>query len=319
MSEGFGPDLVIYHGGGCQDGHAAAWAVWQAFGDAPVYRPAVYGDRPPVVRGEHVVILDFSWPAAELLAMAGDAASLLVLDHHVTAQADLEWLPEVAPSWLAHRQRVELATGSGQLSRAGAFFDMDRSGCSLAWEAFHPHRPMPTLLRHVEDRDLWRWRLPRTRELMSAVFSYPMTFDAWDVLVARASMPETLAALADEGVAIERARAKTIADLIEAGVQFMTIGGTTVPVLNVPKSLASDTGHLLAEDAPFAATYVDRPDGRREFSLRSRAPDGRDVSAVARAHGGGGHKHAAGFLAPAGWRGDDPALTDVLATRPRGQ
>ena len=42
------------------------------------------------------------------------------------------------------------------------------------------------------------------------------------------------------------------------------------------------------------ACYYDGPE-YRVFSLRSRAPDGEDVSEIAKQYGGGGHRHASGF------------------------
>lgn len=56
---------------------------------------------------------------------------------------------------------------------------------------------------------------------------------------------------------------------------------------------ASDVAGKLADGHAFAATYYDDTDGRR-WSLRS-TPEGADVSQIAEAFGGGGHKHAAGF------------------------
>jgi nanoRNase/pAp phosphatase (c-di-AMP/oligoRNAs hydrolase) len=56
-------------------------------------------------------------------------------------------------------------------------------------------------------------------------------------------------------------------------------------------------GHALLDKfpgAPFAATFVIRADGFMQWSLRSE--DSReDVSAIAKANGGGGHRNAAGF------------------------
>jgi nanoRNase/pAp phosphatase (c-di-AMP/oligoRNAs hydrolase) len=46
-------------------------------------------------------------------------------------------------------------------------------------------------------------------------------------------------------------------------------------------------------DAPFAAIYFDRGDGKRQWSLRSR--EDFDVSRVARRFANGGHRQAAGF------------------------
>jgi uncharacterized protein len=54
----------------------------------------------------------------------------------------------------------------------------------------------------------------------------------------------------------------------------------------------------MAQGHPFAACFW--IDGKEmAFSLRS-APDGLDVSEIAKRFGGGGHQHAAGFRRP--WR-----------------
>ena len=60
-------------------------------------------------------------------------------------------------------------------------------------------------------------------------------------------------------------------------------------------------------EAEFAATYWER-DGRRHWSLRSRADGDFDVSQVALKRGGGGHPHAAGFTEePGRWEPMNPA------------
>jgi nanoRNase/pAp phosphatase (c-di-AMP/oligoRNAs hydrolase) len=77
-----------------------------------------------------------------------------------------------------------------------------------------------------------------------------------------------------------------------------------VPVVNLPYMMASEAANRLAEGEPFAAAYFDRADAR-VFSLRSRG----DVSAIAKAYGGGGHRNAAGFQGPIGWEGDEGVET----------
>jgi nanoRNase/pAp phosphatase (c-di-AMP/oligoRNAs hydrolase) len=66
-----------------------------------------------------------------------------------------------------------------------------------------------------------------------------------------------------------------------------------VPIVNATVLFSEIAGEL-AQGHPFAAVYFDRPDGKRQWSLRS-APEGLDVAEIAKAHGGGGHTHAAGF------------------------
>lgn len=282
--------LCIYHGN-CADGFGAAWAVRKALGDID-FHAGVYGNEPPDVTGREVIMVDFSYKRPVLEQMAQSAASILVLDHHLTAMGDLKDF-QMPSHCLPCRGIKPWRPSSG----INALFDMNRSGAGLTWDYFFPDEQRPDLINHIEDRDLWRFALPKTREIQAAVFSYPYDFEVWDSLMAMPT-PE----LATEGIAIERKHHKDIAELVGVTKRRMNIGGHNVPVANLPYTLTSDAGNLMAEGEPFAACYWDTPDGR-VFSLRSR-PEGLDVSEIAKAHGGGGHKNASGFRKPIGWEGD---------------
>lgn len=261
--------ICIYHGN-CADGFAAAWVVRKALapklGDSLTFHAGVYQTPPPDVSDKDVVLVDFSYKRPVLLEMAEEANSILILDHHKTAAEDLIDLPD----------------------NVVADFDMNHSGAMLAWDHFFPDQPPPPLLLHIEDRDLWRFALARTREIQANVFSYPYDFQIWDELMA-ASVEE----LAKEGAAIERKHFKDIDELVGVVTRRMVIGGYNVPVANLPYTLTSDAGDKLAKDEPFAACYWDTPQGR-VFSLRS-TDEGVDVSQVAKQYGGGGHRNASGF------------------------
>lgn len=261
--------MCIYHGN-CADGFGAAWAVRKAIPEADFF-PGTYQEPPPDVTDKRVVMVDFSYKRPVLLEMASQAESILILDHHKSAAEDLIDLPE----------------------NVVAVFDMGRSGARMAWDHFFPGTPPPRLIEHIEDRDLWRFALPGTREIQANVFSHPYDFDVWDSLMA--ADVETLRA---EGAAIERKHHKDIAELVKVTKRRMVIGGFDVPVANLPYTLSSDAGHMMAKGEPFAACYWDVPDGR-VYSLRS-SDEGEDVSAVAKRYGGGGHKAAAGFKVPLG-------------------
>jgi oligoribonuclease NrnB/cAMP/cGMP phosphodiesterase (DHH superfamily) len=167
----------------------------------------------------------------------------------------------------------------------------------IAWDHYFPNQQPPKLIEHIQDRDLWLFKLEGTREIQATVFSYPYDFEVWDRLMA--SAPSTLFV---EGSAIERKHHKDIAELVGVSKRRMIIGGYDVPVANLPYTLSSDAGHLMGKGEPFAACYMDDPSGRT-FSLRS-SPEGVDVSEIAKLYGGGGHKHAAGFKQAIGWEGD---------------
>ncbi|CAH0174772.1 DHHA1 domain-containing protein [Stenotrophomonas lactitubi] len=289
--------LVIYHSN-CADGFTAAWAVRQAI--EAEFHPGVHGAPPPDVAGRDVILVDFSYPRLVLWDLQQVAKSILILDHHKSAEADLQpehqhiiRIDQSGLPWTWGKVLDYARRDKDWIPRTViyALFDMERSGAGIAWDFFHPGAPRPELIDHVEDRDLWRFALPGTREIQAAVFSYPYEFDVWDLL-----METPMETLRAQGVAIERKHHKDVAELVQVAKRQMVIGHYEVPVASLPYTLASDAGHLMAKGKPFAACYYDKAEGR-VFSLRS-TDDGVDVSEVARLYGGGGHARAAGFTVP---------------------
>ncbi|HEL4110794.1 TPA: hypothetical protein UM343_000915 [Stenotrophomonas maltophilia] len=293
--------LVIYHSN-CADGFSAAWAVRQAI--EAEFHPGVHGTPPPDVTGRDVILVDFCYPPSVMLQLQLVANSILVLDHHKSAEADLpansrtadDQLTVVrvygAANWGLFQGWVEQDKCEGiRKAMIYALFDMERSGAGIAWDFFHPGKARPALIDHVEDRDLWRFALQGTREIQAAVFSHPYRFEVWDQL-----MLAPVYELYQQGLSIERKHHKDVAELVEVAKRQMVIGHYDVPVASLPYTLASDAGHLMAKGQPFAACYYDKAEGR-VFSLRS-TDDGVDVSEVAKLYGGGGHARAAGFTVP---------------------
>jgi len=297
------PILCIYHGN-CADGFGAAWAVREALGDIN-FHPGVYQDPPPDVTGRDVILVDFSYKSDVLFEIVRKARTVLVLDHHKTAADDLNRLPPPLNGPYNPDAMDEWARQCNGLP-LHALFDMERSGSGIAWDYFHPAKSRPKLIDHIEDRDLWRFDLPNTREIQAAIFSLPYEFEVWDPWF----RTDDLSQLVIEGTAIERKHHKDIAELTKVVTRMMKIDGQVVPMANLPYTLTSDAGHLLCGEVqcppeiggptvsqyPFAGCYWDTPEGR-VFSLRSR-DDGFDVGEIATRYGGGGHKHASGFRVP---------------------
>ena len=214
--------------------------------------------------------------------MARKTDRLLVLDHHITAEKALAGLPY-------------------------AYFDMKKSGAVLAWEWAHDH-PVPWLLDYIQDKDLWTWALPMSREINAAVASHPFDFHLWSSFKQKE--------LEQEGRAILRYEHELVNKLAGQAV-LVEFQGETVPSVQ-SAILTSQIGERLSAEAPFCIIWHDR-DGRRYYSMRSR-DDGTDVGAIAASFGGGGHTHAAGFsiaLGPDGSLPPNPALPRSLIDRRR--
>lgn len=297
--------LCIYHGN-CADGFTAAWVVNRFFSMVGgEFHPGIYGQKPPDVDGRNVILVDFSYkrPVLESMLRSGDTAqalTILILDHHKTAAEDLVGIAAPENGYDARGWRSKWEQAMEWPVRS--VFDMDRSGAQVAWDFFYPGKPRPPLVDYVGDRDLWRFKLPLSREVNAFVFAHEYTFENWDHLDRQMRDHMDVQRVADMGGAIEKKHHKDVAELVKVTRRVMVIGGNSVPVANIPYTLTSDAGNLMAQGEPFAACYWDTPDGR-VFSLRS-TDDGVDVSAIAKAYGGGGHMRAAGFQMPIGWEGD---------------
>lgn len=287
------PDICVYHGG-CDDGFGAAWCVRKKWGDQVQFVPGAYGgfEWPANLADKHILFVDFSLkrePMRNLINGFNDSgmpASIVVLDHHKTAEAELAkyTMPELT---LTHHDIAPLLTEMTG-PRVIAVFDMEKSGARLAWEFCFPGEPVPPLIEHIEDRDLWRFRLFTTKAVSAALRTYEHEFGLWDEL----DVPSLIA----EGTVVLRGHQKNVQSFLR-NRYWTDVGGVRVPVVNVPYHYASDCADamLAAEpEAPFCASWFRRGDGKVQWSLRSR-DDRMDVSEVAVRMGGGGHRNAAGF------------------------
>ncbi|GCA49285.1 DHHA1 domain protein [Sinorhizobium sp. KGO-5] len=298
---GWKPNLCIYHGN-CDDGFGAAWAIWKRWPDCR-FVPAFHGKPLPDVAGADVLFVDFAPPIEWIWRHSSKSRSMVIIDHHKTAQADLERLPPFDGTM----QSLDMAfkiNWTQNTPEIAAWFDMDQSGAVMAWRfenGMDRDCLPPAMLSYIQDRDLWRFNHGEdTRWFSAALRTYPMQFEVWDGF---AKDPQQLIA---EGKIVLRAHQANIRKLLrEAYMQ--EIAGHLVPVVNAPYHYASDTAHeLLAEhpDAPFAACWFRRGDGQLQWSLRSE--DNRlDVSTIAKQFGGGGHRNAAGFQSTAFLDPDD--------------
>jgi hypothetical protein len=274
--------LVLYHAA-CRDGWAAAWAVHRAMLDDDVEFLAVYHGAPaPDVKDREVIMVDFCYPRDVMEHIAEDAESLLVLDHHATAQRALDGFADGANAVL----------GAGAVA---VTFDMNRSGAGIAWDHFHPGVPRPWLIDYVEDRDLSRSKLPNSHEVNAYISVLPFDFKMWDSV--NVNLPRVSAAHLGE---VALAKSIQYVTQVTANAYVAEAWGHRVPCVNVPQVDVSEVhDYLLTKrfpDAKFSIAWWVRADGKFQYSLRSRSDF--DVSELAKEQGGGGHAQAAGFELP---------------------
>ena len=262
--------LVIYHHP-CNDGMAALWAAHKYFTDLGVpvkTHPATYGEPPPNVKDREVYILDFSYPKEVLLQMYETSRSLVVLDHHKTAKEDLADLDFCV-------------------------FDMDRSGCGLTWDYFFPGLKRPWLIDYAEDRDLWNFKLPYSKEVNAVISSIQLDITSWDEL-SKMDLSHVIA----EGKAIVRYIQKKVQEACD-NAQIVTWEVEGLPTITLPiVNTSADTSDVLNKLAKESSSGIAlgwwvNKDGNYIYSLRSVGEI--DITPIAKHFGGGGHKNAAGF------------------------
>ena len=283
-------EVVLYHKG-CADGFGAAWAVHnirRAKCDerevTAVFIPVQYGQTDEVVvallsqlhgRKVNLDIVDFSLPPHQFEELMAIASSVVYLDHHKGAADVLDEARAIA----VHHDVPQYVQ-----------FVNEHSGAALAWDWFFEGNKIPDVVAHIEDRDLWQFKLDGTREIIAALYSHPMTMDVWDEVAVDTER------LYQDGQAILRAHDKNVALLsADWNVQRGELYGHKAARLACPYFYASDAGNKLLDENPELEVAVIVWQSAEEFRLSfwSRK-DGVDVSELAKKLGGGGHAAAAG-------------------------
>lgn len=213
--------------------------------------------------------------------------------HRQPKQGIRDKLGEYIDKYLKAISIKELST---LLSKADIHFDLKKCGAVLTWEYFFPEESIPEFLYYVQDRDLWQWKLPKSREI-NAAFSYIgrqfKDMDAW----AKLNKEELEYYFYDLGNMVyspRKQRAEKIAKKAEWvsgwGYRFLAI---ELSELDAP--FYNDVlEHLYTNnlDSIFVCSYIKRSDNTYKISLRSKqAEDSFDCTKIAN-----GHHNAAGLI-----------------------
>jgi len=265
---------VFYHAH-CMDGLAAAWVFRNAYPNDDVEFCAVsYSEDFEPVVDSVIYFLDFCLPADQMVALAVCNEEVIVLDHHVHSLKSFEGVS--IPDNL-HLQ------GSST----------EHSGAVLTWLYFNANiRFLPKLLAYIEDRDLWRFKLPHSRDINAAIavecdtFADLTQFDEW------LKTPNSFDDIAETGSWLNKSRLSEASKIAEQAWEIAFLG-FKVPVVNAT-TFVSEVGNEMCKGMPFSISFRDTPT-QRVFSLRSQRVGGEDVGAICKSLGGGGHVNAAGF------------------------
>ena len=311
---------IIYHkinqNTNCPDGYAAAWVAFKKYPDAEVigweyqtqhplsqeasmvglirllfsklFKQTKNPQKTLIAPGDRVIIVDFSFPKEVLDFWVALGVEVIVIDHHKTAQKMLEGF------------------AGGVLS-----FDMNKCGAMLTWEYFFPDKPVPVFINYVQDQDLWQWALPYSKEVREAFGSLGRNFKTFDFLetLPAKEFVKYVRALGEPLVKARQERVEAIAGRHKDTLldEYLI---KAVELTEDELFLTSDVCSYLYNQfpkVPFTACYnslsqnwlqkhLRRPKTVK-WSLRSSNKNANavDVSAIAKRHGGGGHKNSSGY------------------------
>jgi oligoribonuclease NrnB/cAMP/cGMP phosphodiesterase (DHH superfamily) len=169
--------------------------------------------------------------------------------------------------------------------------DLHRSGAGITWD-FLTQRPRPPIIDYVEDRDLWNWQLPESREINAFLSTYPFDLATWDSIVD----DWDFARYSTLGYGALR-YLDSYARKASEHLFWATINGHRLPLVNLAYEGCSDViDYIISRERVDLAGYFFYSKGQWNYGLRSR--NGVDCEAIAKTYGGGGHEQASGFKVP---------------------
>jgi len=267
-------DLAIVHGN-CTDGTFSAIAINIYCEENGLPKPdifyGIYGkDNLPDVRGKNVIMADFSYDRPTIERMHEEAESLVVIDHHKTAEKELAGLDY-------------------------CIFDMNKSGCVLTWNYLFPEQIPPIVFSYVQDRDIWTWLLHKSKEVSAGLrlFTHKELLTMDTDHIRSLNFVEELMTSGEPIVKYMDQQVNSVVKRALSDPKLFNIGGYEVPCIN-STALISEIGNqtCLNSGYDFSAQYLFTDDSM-VFSLRSVGDF--DVSAVCKVYGSGGHRNSAGM------------------------
>ena len=266
--------VVLYHEN-CLDGFCGRWVAWKKFGDHARYYAVPPRQLPAQIRAikdADIYVIDNSLRKTDMDVLRKKNCRVVVLDHHASSETDVKSADEY-------------------------LFDIKHSGAMLAWKYFFPRKSVPRLVLHIEDGDLWNFKLSHTDDIRNVLGSKGFILKEWDIMARALEIASSRKQIVSQGKVIELYRAILIGKSV-VNAYLIRFGGHTVYAVNeATEGIRSEVAHrLYAKRPPFSVVWSRE---KNEYHISIRSTGVFDCARLAKKYGGGGHKVAAGFSWPA--------------------
>ena len=261
--------VVLYHND-CTDGFSAAWAAWKKFGSRADYVGIGPGSEPlKGLKNKEIYMVDVMHPMQYLKKLIKNNKKFVVIDHHISNQKAFELVKK-------------------------GLFDISHSGAVLAWKYFHSKVKVPKFLEYVEDMDLWRFKLSKTKEIISYLDMIDFDFKEWNRISKDLEISSGPSEYIKVGSLLLKYQDKVIERIISNHAEPVKFFGHKTYAVNSPVFNSQIGNALYKKLPPIGMVWARSNNGSVHVSLRSNGMV--DVSKLAaKFSGGGGHKQSAGF------------------------
>jgi len=275
-------NVVLYHKN-CMDGLASAYVATKYFEEAnqeciclPIqYNEDIYEVLSSCISTSNdLYFLDFSTDKNTLLSLSVMYKTVTILDHHKTAQENLKDINKV--------------------SNISCVFDMNRSGAMITYDYFFPirnkeHESLRYVIGYVQDRDLWNWELPYSKEISEFLnFKIDSTVNSFRNIVEDFDSNTAIMI----GSTLIHVKTKAV-NIKVKNFRCINIDGIEIVALNSTENISEIGNTLCINERKVSMMYfiTETLDVALSFRSLDSLPD---ASVLAKKFGGGGHRNACG-------------------------
>lgn len=275
--------MIIIHHNKDMDGYASGAICKLKYPDAKLIGWD-YKDNIPdfeQFRGEDVIMIDITFPIDKVVELA-QICKLTIIDHHISFYKDV----------------VKLTDNFAAMMSFNYIYEDRVAACEIGWKHLFADKPVPYTITLIGRYDTWRQEEGDWQE-ETLPFKYYMYGQCNSAETFPISIFRDMSNEVERKVNIGKGIMKYQDMMDEAATRAFSFereayGGLKALILNIPYFNSETLKTKYTKEAYDIMIGFCFTGTKWSVSLRSDKPNV-DVSVIAKARGGGGHKGAAGF------------------------